>query len=47
LRVAILARPHENNHFFENVANNNGANVQVFEDREAALAWLRTSRLVS
>jgi hypothetical protein len=47
LRVAILARPNENNHFFENVANNNGANVQVFEDREAALAWLRTSRLVS
>jgi hypothetical protein len=46
LRVAILARPQEINHFFENVATNNGANVRVFADREAAQAWLRTSRLV-
>lgn len=47
IKVAILARPEHITRFFENVANNNGANVQVFADRDAAQAWLKTGRLAS
>lgn len=45
LRVAIYTQTKETNRFFENVATNEGANVQVFRDRSAAEAWLQTSRL--
>ena len=34
-----LRKPHE---FFENVAVNRGVTVQIFDDRQAALAWLRS-----
>lgn len=46
LRVAIFTRTQETNRFFENVATNDGANVQVFRDRAAAEAWLQTNRLM-
>lgn len=45
MKVAILARPEHITRFFENVANNNGANVQVFADYDAAQAWLKVGRL--
>lgn len=45
VRAAFLAPPAQITHFFENVATNNGATVQVFADRDAALAWLETGRL--
>ena len=45
VRAALLAPPDQITHFFENVAANNGAAVQVFADRDAALAWLETGRL--
>ena len=34
-----LRKPHE---FFENVAVNRGVTVQVFYDRETAIAWLQS-----
>ena len=45
LSVAVVVneqmrRPHE---FFENVAVNRGFKVQIFYDRETALAWLESS----
>ncbi len=45
IKVAILAKPEEITHFFENVAVNEGANVRVFADPEAARAWLQTGTL--
>lgn len=46
LKVAIAARPGTVTRFFENVAVNAGANVQVFEDYAAALEWLLRGGLV-
>jgi hypothetical protein len=43
-RAALLANPefHEDNQFFENVAQNRAINLRVFHDMESAVRWLTT-----
>lgn len=45
IKVALLAKPADITHFFENVATNDGANVRAFADREEARAWLKARAL--
>ena len=46
VKVAILTHPERITRFFENVANNDGANVQVFGDVESARRWLLARQLL-
>ena len=45
VKVAILAQSERITRFFEHVAVEQGGNVRVFAEREAAHAWLRTGKL--
>ena len=46
IKVAIVGPPETITRFFENVANNDGANVQVFGDVETARRWLLAKQLL-
>ena len=46
IKVAVLAAPERITRFFENVANNDGANVQAFGDMESARRWLLARQLL-
>jgi hypothetical protein len=45
IKVAALAKSERITRFFEHVAVNEGGNVRVFAEPDAAHAWLRTGKL--